>query len=311
MPTAPKSSPEFYERSKKLERLRMENFLKRQIQRRPDRQSLIEQHILEDTFVSPSLQGAERQLKKVRLADDLNDRLSHRPGPLELVKGNILVADERLAQAIKEGAIQFKATCEGEPVKHPPPLFHLEDPESGSDGTRSPPQDLSSDSASLTSYSPSAADTHAAAAVPFSDVTPIPSTSALLICSPPSAPSATLLQPHPIAIATGSLQSPQSSGKLTAHSAVSFSIAAPTLTATAPPPASPPVPAALIPTTSDSNGTALRSSFTPGTPTPQSKSDTVSLAAKSRKKCKSKVQPKTRTIKFHEYKVRICCVTVS
>ena len=40
-------------------------------------------------------------MKKARLADDLNDRLSHRPGPLELVKGNILHADEKFAQAVK------------------------------------------------------------------------------------------------------------------------------------------------------------------------------------------------------------------
>ena len=120
----------------------MEDYLKHKIQRRPDRQSLIEQHILEDTSVSPSLQDAQRQLKRAKLADDLNDRLSHRPGPLELVKGNILLADERLAQAIKEGALQFKATSEGEAVKHPPPVFYFSSsptssPESSSDGISS------------------------------------------------------------------------------------------------------------------------------------------------------------------------------
>lgn len=52
------------------------------------------------------MQDKQRQLKKARLADDLNDRLSHRPGPLELVKGNILHADEKFAQAVK-GKIYF------------------------------------------------------------------------------------------------------------------------------------------------------------------------------------------------------------
>ncbi|RWS13310.1 MKL/myocardin-like protein 1, partial [Dinothrombium tinctorium] len=134
-----KTSPGFYEQSKKLERARMGDFLKHKIQRRPDRQSLIEQHILEDTTVSPSLHDKQRQLKKARLADDLNDRLSHRPGPLELVKGNILLTDERFAQAVKEGQIQFKATSEGEAIKHPPPRFVLD--ESSSDDAGSPPQE--------------------------------------------------------------------------------------------------------------------------------------------------------------------------
>lgn len=54
-----------------------------------------------DTTIDPSLQDKQRQLKKARLADDLNDRLSHRPGPLELIKGNILQTDENFAQAVK------------------------------------------------------------------------------------------------------------------------------------------------------------------------------------------------------------------
>lgn len=58
-------------------------------------------HFYLDTTIDPSLQDKQRQLKKARLADDLNDRLSHRPGPLELVKGNILHADEKFAQAVK------------------------------------------------------------------------------------------------------------------------------------------------------------------------------------------------------------------
>ena len=49
-----------------------------------------------------------------------------------------------------------------------------------------------------------------------------------------------------------------------------------------------------------SDSSVLRTAFTAGA---SPKPDPASLAAKSRKKCKSKVQPKTRTIKFHEYKV--------
>ncbi|XP_015906589.1 myocardin-related transcription factor A [Parasteatoda tepidariorum] len=138
---SPKVPPHYYEQRQKLERAKMGDFLKNKIQKRPDRQALIQQHILEDTKIDPSLQDKQRQLKKARLADDLNDRLSHRPGPLELVKGNILQADEKFAQAVKEGQIQFKRTCEGQALRHPMPCFTFED-DSGSDAALSPPQDL-------------------------------------------------------------------------------------------------------------------------------------------------------------------------
>lgn len=64
-----------------------------------------------DTTVDPSLQDKQRQLKKARLADGLNDRLSHRPGPLELVKGNILQTDASFAQAIKGEPRQRRVHC--------------------------------------------------------------------------------------------------------------------------------------------------------------------------------------------------------
>ncbi|XP_023221690.1 MKL/myocardin-like protein 1 [Centruroides sculpturatus] len=133
-----KTSPHFHEQRQKLERAKMGDILKNKIQRRPDRQELIQQHILEDTKIDPSLQDKQRQLKKARLADDLNDRLSHRPGPLELIKGNILQTDEKFAQAVKEGQIPFKRTCEGQTQKHPPPRFLFEE-DSGSEGAYSPP----------------------------------------------------------------------------------------------------------------------------------------------------------------------------
>lgn len=62
------------------------------------------QHILEETDprVAPLLAEKQRMLKRARLADSLNDHLIHRPGPLELVKKNILHApDESIEKAIK------------------------------------------------------------------------------------------------------------------------------------------------------------------------------------------------------------------
>lgn len=61
-----------------------------------------------DTKIDPSLHERQRQLKKARLTDDLNDKLAHRPGPLELVQGNILQADDHLLEAIKG---IFKTIC--------------------------------------------------------------------------------------------------------------------------------------------------------------------------------------------------------
>ena len=114
--------------------------MKHKIQRRPLRDELIQQHILEESF-DPSYYEEERKLKKARLADDLNERLSQRPGPLELIKGNILHTDECLEQAIKDGQITFKKTCEGEIIKNPPKRFVFEE-ESSSDSAPSPCQIL-------------------------------------------------------------------------------------------------------------------------------------------------------------------------
>lgn len=40
-------------------------------------------------------------LKKAKLADQLNDQLSHRPGPLELIQKNILHTEEPIERAVK------------------------------------------------------------------------------------------------------------------------------------------------------------------------------------------------------------------
>ena len=69
-----------------------------------------------------------QQLKKAKLADTLSNQLQKRPGPLELVKKNILhleteKADEEeeaaksLEQAVREGQILFRPTIEGVPTK--------------------------------------------------------------------------------------------------------------------------------------------------------------------------------------------------
>jgi hypothetical protein len=80
-------------------------FLNDKLSRRPDRHQLVEQRILYDSTCAPSLQLAEQALKRARLADELNNRLLNRPGPLDLVQHNILHIDTNehpnLEQAIQ------------------------------------------------------------------------------------------------------------------------------------------------------------------------------------------------------------------
>ena len=85
------------------------------IAKRPDRQELVHRHILEDVRpgVDPSLCDKQRQLKRANLADSLSNQLLTRPGPLELIKKNILHTDDDVEQAVKEGQIQFRPTNEG------------------------------------------------------------------------------------------------------------------------------------------------------------------------------------------------------
>lgn len=243
--------PSFHQQRQKLERAKMGDILKNKIQRRPNRQELIQQHILEDTTVDPSLQEKQRQLKKARLADNLNDRISNRPGPLELIKGNILQADERLTQAVKEGHITFRKTCEGETSKHPPPRFVIEE-DSSSDGALSPPQDGTDQSQS-------------------------------------SFPSVERSETSP----ASTLESPSSNKTTSASSPGSF-VASPLSLQTAA--------SAGSPQPSQVSSSLMTITSSQPSIQAQNKDSSNSSSNKNRKKSKSKSQPKTRTIKFHEYK---------
>lgn len=60
--------------------------------------------------VDPSLIDKQMRLKRKKLEDNLNDKLSFRPGPLELVKQNILEAGTEMSHAVQEGAVPFTDT---------------------------------------------------------------------------------------------------------------------------------------------------------------------------------------------------------
>lgn len=144
-----KTSPSLHLQKTKLERAKMGDMLKSRICHRPERSELIHRHILEDMRpgVDPSLCDRQRQLKRAKLADSLANQLSLRPGPLELIQKNILHTDDPVEQAIKDGAIQFKPTIDGAPLKP----GNLED----QSGEMTPsPQNLAPSSPSLISSEP-------------------------------------------------------------------------------------------------------------------------------------------------------------
>lgn len=53
-----------------------------------------------ETGAEPSLQATQMRLKRARLADNLNEKIAQRPGPMELIEKNILPVDSTLKQAI-------------------------------------------------------------------------------------------------------------------------------------------------------------------------------------------------------------------
>ncbi|NXW76968.1 MKL1 protein, partial [Hirundo rustica] len=84
-----------------------EDYLKRKIRSRPERSELVRMHILEETSAEPSLQAKQLKLKRARLADDLNEKIAQRPGPMELVEKNILPVELSLKEAIIVGQVNY------------------------------------------------------------------------------------------------------------------------------------------------------------------------------------------------------------
>lgn len=62
-----------------------------------------------------SIPTAQMKLKRARLADDLNEKIALRPGPLELVEKNILPMDSSVKEAIKGSLGRGKG---GMPIPH-------------------------------------------------------------------------------------------------------------------------------------------------------------------------------------------------
>lgn len=70
-------------------------------------------------------------LEKAILVDQLNKKILHRPGPLELIEKNILHANEPIERIVKEGLVPFKVTGEDSVEKN---FLSFEDDSQSSEG---------------------------------------------------------------------------------------------------------------------------------------------------------------------------------
>lgn len=66
---------------------------------------------LSDSAAEGSIQSTQMKLKRARLADDLNEKIALRPGPLELVEKNIIPVDSAVKEAIKGSGRNVCVMC--------------------------------------------------------------------------------------------------------------------------------------------------------------------------------------------------------
>ncbi|KAI0876970.1 hypothetical protein GGS24DRAFT_498409 [Hypoxylon argillaceum] len=81
--------------------------LEQHLKQRPDRSELVDKNILPDSTAAPGLQEKQKELAKHMRADSLNEKISHRPSPDQLLKNGVLhddprSAEEKYAEAIEE-----------------------------------------------------------------------------------------------------------------------------------------------------------------------------------------------------------------
>ncbi|OLN92836.1 MKL/myocardin-like protein 2 [Colletotrichum chlorophyti] len=83
------------------------NSLENHLQHRPNRAELVEKNILPASTAAPSLIAHQKELERHMRADSLNDKISHRPAPEDLVREGVLkedprTVDDKYAEAIEE-----------------------------------------------------------------------------------------------------------------------------------------------------------------------------------------------------------------
>ncbi|XP_044194736.1 myocardin isoform X7 [Thunnus albacares] len=80
-----------------------ENVLQLRLQQRRTREQLADQGIMPHLVSDGSSLEAQMRLKRARLAEDLNEKLALRPGPLELVQKNIIPLDSAVTMTVNHG----------------------------------------------------------------------------------------------------------------------------------------------------------------------------------------------------------------
>ncbi|KAK7413587.1 hypothetical protein QQZ08_009871 [Neonectria magnoliae] len=71
------------------------NSLENHLAHRPERAELVDKNILPASTAAPGLLAHQKELQKHMLEDKLNDKISHRPAPEELIKDGVLLNDPR------------------------------------------------------------------------------------------------------------------------------------------------------------------------------------------------------------------------
>ncbi|XP_037666236.1 myocardin isoform X2 [Choloepus didactylus] len=107
-----KSPSEFHEQRKNLDIDKTEQQLKRKVRNRCAGVGLVNMHILQASTAERSIPTAQMKLKRARLADDLNEKIALRPGPLELVEKNIIPVDSAVKEAIKGNQVAFSKSAD-------------------------------------------------------------------------------------------------------------------------------------------------------------------------------------------------------
>ncbi|CAH8513270.1 unnamed protein product [Dicrocoelium dendriticum] len=94
---------------RQLQRAKTSDILKQKIERRPDRQYLVNRRIIRDEKpgTSPFILQQCHNLEKYQLKSSLNSKLIARPGTLELVEKGVLQVDPGIDSLIRHGSIEY------------------------------------------------------------------------------------------------------------------------------------------------------------------------------------------------------------
>jgi len=84
------------------------NSLSNYLKHRPERSELVDKNILPNSTVAPGLLASQKELQKSMLGDKLNDKISHRPTPDDLLKEGVLLEDPRSPDEKYQEAIELE-----------------------------------------------------------------------------------------------------------------------------------------------------------------------------------------------------------